>query len=156
MDFDYLRKLFAYNHWANREVVAGLRAVPDPPSRSVRLMAHVLGAELLWLNRLLPKQKPPEVWPEMTLPEATQFAEQMPPAWDKYLKELRPEGLSRAVTYRNSKGEQWTNTVEDILMHVVFHSAYHRGQIATDMRANRLVPAYTDFIHGVRQRLVSE
>ena len=92
----------------------------------------------------------------MTLPEATQFAEQMPPAWDKYLKELRPEGLSRAVTYRNSKGEQWTNTVEDILMHVVIHSAYHRGQIATDMRANGLEPAYTDFIHGVRQRLVSE
>jgi hypothetical protein len=24
------------------------------------------------------------------------------------------------------------------------------------MRANGLVPAYTDFIHGVRQRLVSE
>ena len=81
MDFDYLRKLFAYNHWASREVVAALRAVPGPPSRSVRLMTHVLGAELLWLNRLLPNQKPPEVWPEMTLPEAIAFALEEPSPW---------------------------------------------------------------------------
>jgi uncharacterized damage-inducible protein DinB len=34
------------------------------------------------------------------------------------------------------------------------HSAYHRGQIATQMRTAGYLPAYTDFIHGVRQRLV--
>jgi uncharacterized damage-inducible protein DinB len=34
------------------------------------------------------------------------------------------------------------------------HSAYHRGQIASQMRASGKTPAYTDFIHGVRQGLV--
>ena len=58
------------------------------------------------------------------------------------------------VSYKNTKGESWTNSVEDILMHVVMHSAYHRGQIAADMRAAGHSPAYTDFIHGIRQRLV--
>jgi uncharacterized damage-inducible protein DinB len=37
------------------------------------------------------------------------------------------------------------------LIHVLFHSAYHRGQIALQMRASGLTPAYTDFIHAVRQ-----
>jgi uncharacterized damage-inducible protein DinB len=31
------------------------------------------------------------------------------------------------------------------------HSAYHRGQIAFQMRQTGHAPAYTDFIHGVRQ-----
>jgi len=44
--------------------------------------------------------------------------------------------------------------VEDILTHVLFHSAYHRGQIALQMRASALEPAYTDFIHAVRQGFV--
>jgi uncharacterized damage-inducible protein DinB len=36
-------------------------------------------------------------------------------------------------------------------MHVIMHSAYHRGQIAAEVRAAGLTPAYTDFIQSVRQ-----
>ena len=59
--------------------------------------------------------------------------------------------FNRMVEYRNSKGEAWSNRVEDILTHVLMHSAYHRGQIALEMRAAGTEPAYTDFIHAVRQ-----
>lgn len=62
--------------------------------------------------------------------------------------------LSQAVSYKNSKGELWTSTVQDVLTHVLMHSAYHRGQIASQMRANGQTPAYTDFIHAVRQGLI--
>jgi uncharacterized damage-inducible protein DinB len=62
--------------------------------------------------------------------------------------------LRVGVTYKNTKGEPWTNSVEDILTHVIMHSAYHRGQIAADMRASGHTPAYTDFIHAVRQKLL--
>jgi uncharacterized damage-inducible protein DinB len=41
-----------------------------------------------------------------------------------------------------------------MLTHVLFHSAYHRGQIALQMRASGMEPAYTDFIHAVRQGFV--
>jgi uncharacterized damage-inducible protein DinB len=36
------------------------------------------------------------------------------------------------------------------LTHVLFHSAYHRGQIALHLRASGFTPASTDFIHAVR------
>jgi uncharacterized damage-inducible protein DinB len=58
------------------------------------------------------------------------------------------------VGYTNSKGEPWTNTVEEILTHVVIHSTYHRGQIASDLRNAGLEPAYTDYIHALRQKLI--
>jgi uncharacterized damage-inducible protein DinB len=37
---------------------------------------------------------------------------------------------------------------------VLFHSAYHRGQIASQMRAAGFTPAYTDFIHAVREGFI--
>jgi uncharacterized damage-inducible protein DinB len=58
------------------------------------------------------------------------------------------------VDYQNSKGENWKSRIDDILMHVITHSAYHRGQIAADMRSAGMNPAYTDFIHSVRQGFV--
>jgi uncharacterized damage-inducible protein DinB len=39
-------------------------------------------------------------------------------------------------------------------MHVIMHSAYHRGQIAADTRAAGFTPAYTDFIHAIRNEFV--
>ena len=62
--------------------------------------------------------------------------------------------LAKSVSYQNSKGENWSSRKGDIIVHVVMHSAYHRGQIATDMRAAGLTPAYTDFIHSIRQGFV--
>jgi uncharacterized damage-inducible protein DinB len=44
--------------------------------------------------------------------------------------------------------------VDDVLTHVILHSAYHRGQIASAVRAGGETPAYTDLIHAVRQGLV--
>ena len=43
---------------------------------------------------------------------------------------------------------------KDVLTHVILHSAYHRGQVALAMRAAGMEPAYTDFIHAVRQGFV--
>ena len=63
-------------------------------------------------------------------------------------------GLSRSLAYKNSKGESFTSQKQDVLLHVVMHSAYHRGQIAADMRAAGFTPAYTDFVHAVRQGFV--
>ncbi len=66
-----------------------------------------------------------------------------------------PAELERVVGYRNSRGEPWTSTVGDVVTHVVIHSAYHRGQVASELRGAGFEPAYTDFIHAVRQGFLS-
>jgi uncharacterized damage-inducible protein DinB len=78
----------------------------------------------------------------------------LPQLWRDHQNGLTPAQLFRPIAYTNTKGEPWTNTVGDILTHVVLHSAYHRGQIAAGLRASGQPPAYTDFIHCVRQGLI--
>ncbi|HKN34639.1 MAG TPA: DinB family protein [Terriglobales bacterium] len=151
---DHLRRLFRYDEWANREVIASLKAAGRPPARSPQLIAHVLGTEYEWFSRIEGSRSPLVVWPDLEVAECDEHAGHLHTMWSNYLDNSMGEHLSRPVSYKNSKGESWTNSVEDILMHVVMHSAYHRGQIAADMRAAGYTPAYTDFIHGVRQKLM--
>ena len=151
----YLRKLYAYDHWANQEVARALQAAAQPSARSVRLLAHVVGTEWTWRSRILPQSKKMAVWPQLTAEEIVREVEELRSAWETYLAALTPDRLTHTAAYTNSKGEHFSNQLGDILMHVVMHSAYHRGQIAADMRASGVEPVYTDFIHSVRQRLVS-
>lgn len=150
----HYRQLVSYDEWANLEMIRSFRAAGSPPTRALKLLAHIVAAEHVWLARLLKKQPPFPVWPELTLEQCAQQARQLAGLWREYLADDPPGSLDRTVSYKNSKGESWTSSVRDILTHVFMHSAYHRGQIAADMRQAGHVPAYTDFIHGVRQGLV--
>jgi uncharacterized damage-inducible protein DinB len=154
---DFLR-MFAYDSWANRECLAAIRASGFLSADCVGRMAHILSAEKLWLERIQQRSQTMPVWPTSTLDDCIKLADNMSSEWQNYLAQLEAQApgasLDNEVEYRNSKGEPWSSRVGDILMHVLFHSAYHRGQIALQMRASGLTPASTDFIHAVRQGFV--
>ncbi len=145
---------FAYDHWANRECLSALSSANPASPKVLRLIAHTLSAQKLWLERLQRVPQTVAVWPSSSIEDCTALAEEMLSAWKNYLTELPLADLENEIDYRNSKGESWSSRVEDVLTHVLMHSAYHRGQIALEMRAAGLQPAYTDFIHGVRQGFV--
>jgi uncharacterized damage-inducible protein DinB len=153
---DYLRRQFAYDEWANREVLNAIRAAGDASpgdanQRSLQLVSHILAAELVWLERLKGQPQSVPVWPQPDLAQCEAQAAKLGGQWLEFLDLITAGDVSQSISYRNSKGEEWTNTIVDVLTQVVMHSAYHRGQIATHMRATGQTPAYTDFIHGVRQ-----
>jgi len=147
---EHIRNLFSYDDWANREILGSLQALSTPPERSVKLLAHILSAERLWLERLLVQKQTLPVWPLSTLAQCKLEVDQLPGLWKNYLTALGEAGLARSLNYKNTKGESFSSQKQDILLHVVMHSAYHRGQIAADMRAAGFTPPYTDFIHAVR------
>jgi uncharacterized damage-inducible protein DinB len=151
---EYLRRQFAYDDWANREVLAGLGRSPRSAARPLQLLAHILSAERLWLERIRNQPQTLPVWPDFTVDQCAAQIAELALLWCEFFGQISLEELSKEVTYKNSKGEPWTSTVQDILTHVVLHSVYHRGQIASQMRAGGEQPAYTDFIHAVRQGLV--
>lgn len=151
---EHISSLLSYDDWANHEVLNSLRALDVPPARSINLLAHIVSAERLWLERLLMQKQTLPVWLQFTLEECRFEVDRLPSLWKSYLTSLGEAGLSESVAYRNTKGESFSSRKQDILLHVVMHSAYHRGQIAADMRAAGFTPAYTDFIHAVRQGFV--
>jgi uncharacterized damage-inducible protein DinB len=152
-ELEHHARLLRYDSWANAEAASSLSRDTAPP-QAVRWMAHIVGCELLWLSRLA--QEPPRmaVWPELDAEASAARVRELADEWPRYLSSLSEEDLSDGIAYRNSKGEFWTSTVADILTHVVTHSAYHRGQIAAAVRAAGGEPAYTDYIHAVRQELI--
>jgi uncharacterized damage-inducible protein DinB len=151
---EHLRRQFAYDAWANREVLARLSASARPTARPLQLLAHILSAERLWLERIRKQPQSRPVWPDFSLDDCEAQINELALLWREFFRHLSPAGLSEKVTYKNSKGEPWTSSVEDILTHVALHSAYHRGQIASQVRAGGEQPAHTDFIQAARQGLI--
>jgi uncharacterized damage-inducible protein DinB len=153
---EYIQRLFSYDDWANREVLSALRALKAAPPRSVKLLAHILSAEKLWYERLQLQKQTYPVWPDFSLEHCNLEAEELLKLWKTYLQSLKEDGLTRLLSYKNTKGESFSSSKQDILMHVVMHSAYHRGQIAADVRAAGFVPPYTDFIHATRRGFLND
>jgi len=147
---DFLRRDFAYDEWANGACITAIRA-GGADERSLELMAHIIAAERVWLERLQQRPQTTAVWPRRDLAACEEQTRELARLWREYLDGLTHDQLSESISYKNSKGEIWTSTIGDVLRHVVLHSAYHRGQIASHMRANGKTPAHTDYIHGVRQ-----
>jgi uncharacterized damage-inducible protein DinB len=150
---DYYARLLRYDAWANAETLGSLRQ-GEAPAKAIRWLGHIVGASALWLARL--RQEPPAmaVWPDLDLDGCAAGIERLAESWPRHLERLSPGDLEEGVGYRNSLGEYWTSAVGDILTHVTMHGAYHRAQIAAAVRESGRAPAYTDFIHAVRQGLV--
>ena len=151
---EHFSRLFAYDGWANQEALASLRAASTPLPHALKLMAHIFAAERLWMERLEQKPQTLPVWPEFTAEECERQAAELPALWKKYLAASSEAGLATTVTYQNSSGETWNSRKDDILMHLITHSTHHRGQVAAVVRAAGSTPAYTDFIHSIRQGFV--
>lgn len=151
---EYLQKLFRYDEWANRETLTGVRSLTPFSQRAMQLLAHILSAEQLWFERLTSQERSLPVWPEFNAEQCEALIARLATSWEGYFREMGDEELQRILHYTNSKGEAWESRVEDVLMHVVMHSGYHRGQIAAEVRAAGSTPPYTDFIHATRKSLV--
>jgi len=63
-----------------------------------------------------------------------------------FLADLTEERLEQPVVYRNLKGEEYRQRLGVLLQHLVNHSTYHRGQVATLLRQVGAVLPVTDYV----------
>ena len=145
-------RLLRYDGWAATRVLLALKSASTLNPKALRLLAHLLVAERVWYLRLQGEDTTGmNLSPELSLEECEQLAEQNRNGYHAYLTALSAEKLDSVVTYRNSKGVEFQTSVKDILLHVMLHGAYHRGQIATAVRADGGVPVDTDYIIFTRE-----
>ena len=142
----HLQRMLRSMDWADQAVLTALRGCPEAQSEGVRLFAHVLSAEEIWLSRIERRQASHAVWPELDLAACERLATANAEGYAALLGGLSEADLDRDVVYRNTKGEEFTTPLVDILTHVVIHGAYHRGQIARVFGASGATPPSTDFI----------
>jgi uncharacterized damage-inducible protein DinB len=146
----HFTKVFQHLAWADARVLESLRGAHSVLKKDQDLYAHILGAEHVWLSRIIGTAPKFAVWPTLTLKECEQLAAENGAAYQKLASDLTKEATERAITYRNSAGDEYTSTLEDILTHVSLHGAYHRGQIAASVRAAGDTPIATDYIAFAR------
>jgi len=141
----YFLKLYQYNAWCNKRVLHALTSQQVNDEKILGVMGHIVAAQYLWLYRI--KGLPPaavKLWGAYTLPQLTVMAEEIGAEWLDFVGQT--EDFNRELTYNNYTGDPYINNVEMIMIHLVNHSSYHRGQIAMQLRQKGYEPVNTDFI----------
>jgi uncharacterized damage-inducible protein DinB len=150
-------ELFAYNDWANARLLACADALPDAEWRRdlggafptlLGLVAHVVGAERVWLMRW--KEEAPAGRPawmadptSAVLRSALAEVERERAAW---LRARTDDDLARPIRYTLMDGTGGTLPLRTLVLHAANHSTYHRGQIASMLRRLGAAPPGTDLL----------
>lgn len=133
----------------------GLAAIEAPHERAIEIFCHIQAARRLWLSRIRPDLTgfPSDgVFPVWSLEQVESEAREVDGLWEGFVQDLKPEDLGRVVRYTSTEGVAYASTLSDILTHVVNHSSYHRGQIASLIAKTGVKPAVTDYIALTREK----
>lgn len=154
MSGDDTLALFEYDQSANRQILGALRKTPDVDDRAPAVLAHLLAAQRIWIERLSQggRSETP-VWPALSLAECEDWIGVNEKLARAYLAGKTEAELATPVRYWNTRGAAFENTARDVLHHVLLHGAYHRGQIAAAIREGGGTPPLTDYINHVREPL---
>lgn len=161
MNLAEVQRLYDYNSWANERVLESLELLGQDVFASNReashgsirgVIAHIAAAEWIWLERW--KGLSPATLLPASEFETVEMAALRLRSIDRNLLEftsqLTQTDLDGRREYKTTEGKAYSNVLSDMLLHVVNHSSYHRGQITTLLRQSGAVPQSTDFILFVR------
>lgn len=141
----YFLKLYRYNAWSNKRVLGTLQRQNVRDEKILTIMGHIVAAQFLWLHRIKGLPAPDvKLWGEYSLEQLVELAEKAGKEWLEFVEST--DNFNRELTYKNYVNEPYTNNVENIMIHLVNHSSYHRAQIAMLLRQKGLEPINTDFI----------
>ena len=147
---EQLRGLFAYNDWANRRIITGLKGNLSDKSRMI--LAHLLITEQEYFERLYGKDSFGfDFRQNLSLEECGNLARETAERYEKLLRRFDDEGLDLKTKYRTSEGVWYENTFRELLTHVLFHSSIHRGNIILKLREENFTPPKIDYIIYLRE-----
>lgn len=157
MDLAFIEELYKFNCWANEKVLMVVSQLdPDQFTRemgssfsSVRdTLVHLVGGEWIWLERWMGRS--PHALPTAaelpTLAAISAKFAQIHEDRGRFLQKLDAAKLNDSISYVNQRGQTWTYPLWQMMVHVVNHSTYHRGQITTLLRQLGARPIMTDFL----------
>ena len=157
MTLSEIKELFEYNAWANRRVVDSILPLSaEQYTRnlggshgSIRgTLAHLAAAEKIWLERwqgkagnklLLEKEFE-------TIETAAKRLIEIDAEMLVFIHQFPESDLENLKGYTTTEGKNYSNLYREMFAHLLNHSSYHRGQLATLLRQTGAVPHATDLI----------
>lgn len=140
----FFKELFQYHYLFNKKFFQVFDQYKDKNLQDgIKLMCHILNAHHIWNHRILHTIPQRGVW---DVYEPAVFTAINNDNHEQTLSILSNQPFNSLLTYTNSKGQAFSNTVQDILFHVINHTTYHKAQIATLFRSNGIEPLVMDYI----------
>ncbi|WHX98001.1 DinB family protein [Neobacillus sp. DY30] len=141
-----IRSMYKHLHWSNQRILETLQKGEENVQVN-NLFSHILHAERVWYTRLKGEDSSHlPIWSEVRLESCADMVNHNHHNYAELLSTLSSTDLDRLVSYKNSKGTEFHNSIRDILTHVALHGQYHRGQINQLLRAADLEPISVDYI----------
>lgn len=153
-DSAHLRKLVAYNEWANGKILGAIDGMtPAELARPVdayfgslaRNLQHVLAAQRIWLARW--KGEPP---PKLDAPIAEPWQQAYAATHAEFRAFVEPLGdadCDRVVQYTDTRGNPYALPLSQLITHVVNHGSAHRAETGMLLERIGRSPGDMDFVY---------
>lgn len=150
---DCFLKWFTHNAKANKQFIEVLECENDLPDKAADIFSHILNSHLIWLKRIhrLENITVPDPWDTQSTTDFTKTNKRCFELTEWFLQAERyGMSLQKTITYQNTSGREFQNSISEVYFHILSHSAYHRGQIGKLFRRANIDPPVTDFIFHIR------
>lgn len=145
MDF---KELLEYNEASNNAVIEKLQEYEVYDEVFDTLISHILNAHEVWNSRILVKSPRYDIWQIHPRTDLKDINLQLHLNTGEILETVDKD---QVIHYTNSKEKPYSNSMKEIIYHLLNHSNYHRAQINMKLRENRIEPAITDYIYFKRK-----
>ncbi len=182
MDLADIRKLYAYNCWANLRMFSVVKKLSEEQFTAVRQSSfpsigesvfHILAAEWIWLKRW--QGTPPlatqpvtsasfETWKGLraagvpppqelsTVAELRTFCDSLERERREFLRSLTEDALQAPLDFTDMAGTPYSEPLIELMQHVVNHGTYHRGQVTTLLRQAGAETVSLDMLYFFREQ----
>ena len=144
----FFNQLFHYNFYCNKKLIETCLALDKVPRKSVELFSHILNAHHMWNARIMQKQADYAIFQVHDLKDwgDIHYENQR----NSFEITTNAVDFEKRIDYENTEGRLYISNLQDILFHIINHSAHHRGQVSVDFRQNGIEPIPFDYINYKR------
>lgn len=155
----YLLKLAKYNVWSCDRMFEMLKGL-DPKQLNddmngsfgsiAKTIQHILMAQVVWDCRINSKKLPEWLSDKSIIKSNTQLQNELIESCNSFIQLINSRNeseMNATIEYNDLKGNPYKNEFIDIILHVMNHGTFHRGQVVNMLRqlgVNDLIA--TDFI----------
>jgi uncharacterized damage-inducible protein DinB len=125
-------KQFEFEHWSNGLILESLQKLNAPNEKAINLFSHLLSSHCMWLSRLNKTPFTTTLFQTRTLAECEALMQENLLGWKTYLSNKTEIDLEQSIEFMaawEANPSKRIMSIEDMIIHIINHSSYHRGQI---------------------------
>ena len=164
MHLQDIHNLYDYNYWANHRILGVVETLTieqftkDLGSSHGGVhgtLVHIMGAEEIWLKRWK-GESPSNFYSAADFPTFDVLSNH----WEMVEMEMMgfchmlksDREILKVISYRDLKGNSYSQPLDKLMQHLANHSTYHRGQVVTMLRQLGVKPIGTDLVTYYREK----